>query len=48
MHIPNKHSGEDGDVTEKNSTPSNEHDASFVFSESMLDEFVDTNFLNGV
>ena len=48
IHIANKHSDEDGEMTQEISTPSYEHESSFVFSESMLDEFVDKNFLNGV
>ena len=47
-HIGNTHSDEDGEATQNGSTPSNEPDSSFFFSESMLDEFVDNNFLNGL
>ena len=47
-HIANKHSNEDGEETQTSSTPSNDHESRFVFSESMLDEFVDKNFLNGL
>ena len=46
-HIANKHSVEDVQETQTSLTLSNEHGSNFVFSDSMLNEFMDKNLLIG-